>query len=88
VTVVDEDGITVPQADNEIEFSVVSGPGKIVSTDNGDPTDEVPFPSHNRKAFGGLALAIVKAESGEQGDIIVEAKSNGLAAGRVVLKAE
>ncbi|KAF2796519.1 glycoside hydrolase family 2 protein [Melanomma pulvis-pyrius CBS 109.77] len=87
VAVVDKDGHTVPRASNEITFSVSSGSGKIVSTDNGDPTDETPFPSLSRKAFSGLALAIVRAEPGAQGDIVIDAKSNGLVGGRVVLRA-
>ncbi|KAF2009698.1 glycoside hydrolase family 2 protein [Aaosphaeria arxii CBS 175.79] len=87
VAVVDKDGNTIPQGDNEITFSVSSGPGKIISTDNGDATDMVPFPSHSRKAFSGLALAIVKAEAGSQGEIVIEAKADGLTAGKVVLTA-
>lgn len=87
VAVVDEEGHTVPQGSNEITFSVSSGPGEIVSTDNGDPTDEVPFPSLSRKAFSGLALAIVRAKPGAKGDIVVEAKSDGLVGGQVVLRA-
>jgi beta-galactosidase len=88
VAVVDRDGLTVPQASNEITFEVSSGPGKIVSTDNGDPTDVTPFPELKRKAFSGLALAIVRAEAGTKGDIVIEAKSDGLVNGRVVLRAE
>jgi beta-galactosidase len=87
VAVVDDNGDTVPQADNEITFSIVSGPGEIVTTDNGDPRDETPFPSHTRKAFSGLALAIVKAKAGEAGEIVVEAKADGLAVGKVVVSA-
>ncbi|KAF3053750.1 hypothetical protein E8E11_011929 [Didymella keratinophila] len=78
VAVVDEKGDTVPYADNEITFSVASGPGKIVTTDNGDPRDGTPFPSKTRKAFSGLALAIVKAQAGASGEIVIEAKADGL----------
>jgi beta-galactosidase len=87
VAVVDKNGDTVPQADNEITFSVASGPGEIVTTDNGDPRDGTPFPSKSRKAFSGLALAIVKAKTGSSGEIVIEAKANGLAAGKVVVRA-
>jgi len=87
VAVVDAVGNVVPQASNEISFSVAGGAGKIVSTDNGDPTDMVPFPSLDGKAFSGLALTIVRSESGEKGDIVVEAKAEGLATGRVVVTA-
>jgi len=36
------------------------------------------FPSKDRKAFNGLALAIVRAKKGQEGDIHVIAKSEGL----------
>ncbi|UII23318.1 beta-galactosidase GalB [Fulvivirga ligni] len=78
--VADHHGSTVPQADNLIEFSI-DGPGEIVATDNGDPTDMTAFPSHSRKAFGGLALVIIKAKKGESGIIKITAKSSELSAG-------
>jgi len=87
VAVVDADGNTVPMASDAITFEVTSGPGEIVSTDNGDPTDMVPFPSKTRKAFSGLALAIVRSEMGGQGDIVVQAKAEGLKGGKVILTA-
>lgn len=86
VTVVDEHGDTVPEASNSITFSV-DGPGEIVSTDNGDPTDMVAFPSLTRKAFNGLALAIVRSKPGESGSLTISAASNGLTGGEVVVKA-
>ena len=69
--------MVVPLADNTINFSI-EGTGKIVATDNGDPTNFTPFPSHQRKAFNGLALVIVKGLKGEAGEIIVTAKSDGI----------
>jgi len=62
---------------NEIHFAI-SGPGEIVATDNGDATDMTAFPSKDRKAFNGLALAIVRAKKGEKGSITVKATSEGL----------
>ncbi len=75
--VADKDGLTVPQAKNAITFEI-SGPGEIVATDNGDPTDMNIFSSPQRKAFNGLALAIVKAKRGQAGMITLTAKSEGL----------
>jgi beta-galactosidase len=77
VEVVDSEGRLVPEADHVITFSV-SGPGEIVATDNGDPTDLVAFPSRTRKAFGGLALAIVCAKAGGSGTITVLATAKGI----------
>ncbi|KAF2476297.1 glycoside hydrolase family 2 protein [Lindgomyces ingoldianus] len=75
VAVVDSNGDTVPRASNAITFST-SGPGQIVSTDNGDPTDMTAFPSLSRKAFSGLALAIVRANAGASGKITVSATAD------------
>jgi len=87
VSVLDENGIVVPDAADEISFEVTSGQGVIVATDNGDPTDMRPFPESTRNAFSGMALAIVRSEAGASGEIVVEAKAEGLEGGRVVLTA-
>ncbi|HXP60586.1 MAG TPA: beta-galactosidase GalB [Dongiaceae bacterium] len=77
LTVADKEGLMVPRSKNPITFEI-SGPGEIVVTDNGDATDLVGFSSKERKAFNGLALAIVKAKRGQAGIITVTAKSEGL----------
>ena len=77
LTVADTDGQMVPRSMNPIHFEI-SGPGEIVATDNGDPTDMTAFPSKDRKAFNGLALVIVRAKPGQHGQILVTAKSEGL----------
>ncbi len=79
LTVQDSNGIMVPRADNLIRFSA-SGPGEIIATDNGDPTDFDVFPSHERKAFNGLALVIIKAKPGQTGSVVITAESDGLPA--------
>jgi beta-galactosidase len=86
VAVVDANGDAVPRADNAITFSI-SGPAQIVSTDNGDPTDMTAFPSLTRKAFGGMALAVVRTNKGASGKITVSALASGLAAAKVTLQA-
>src|SRR5690242_18010349 len=77
VTVTDRRGIMAPRADNLIHFEI-EGPGEIVATDNGDPTDLEPFPSLDRKAFNGLCLAIIRGKSGEPGTIQLKVKADGL----------
>jgi beta-galactosidase len=77
LTVADAAGLMVPRSKNPITFDI-TGPGEIVATDNGDATDLVAFSSKERKAFNGLALAIVKAKRGQPGTITVTAKSEGL----------
>jgi beta-galactosidase len=85
VTVEDKNGLVVPQAGNAIHFDI-SGAGTIVATDNGDATDLTAFPSHDRKAFNGLALAIVRCD--QPGNTIVEATSPGLLPARIKIKGE
>lgn len=85
VKVIDEEGIAVPDAMDTIRFSI-EGPGQIVATDNGDPTDMVAFPSHERKAFNGYALVIVKGEKGESGTITITANAEGLSPASVEIK--
>ncbi len=77
VQVADNKNRTVPRSSNLIEFSI-DGPGVIVATDNGDPTDMTPFPSHKRKAFSGMAIVIVRSDPSKTGLIKVTAKSTGL----------
>jgi beta-galactosidase len=77
VKVVDKNGQVVPRAKNRIRFSI-TGPGKIIATDNGDPTCHEPFGSSERDAFNGLALVIIKAESGQRGTITLTAQADGL----------
>lgn len=77
VSVTDGNGQIVPTANNKIRFSI-EGPGEFVATDNGDPTDFTPFPSHEREAFSGLALVIVRGMAGEPGSITVKAEAEGL----------
>ncbi len=75
--VVDKDGLTAPRADNRIRFRI-EGPGEMVATDNGDPTNFEPFPSPERRAFSGLCLAIVRVKTGAAGTVRVTATADGL----------
>ena len=84
--VTDDKGTVVPAADNDIRFEVSDG-AEIVSTDNGDPRDFTSFSSHERKAFSGLALVIVRAKPGYHGPIAVIARADGLAMGTAVIRA-
>ncbi|WP_163711338.1 beta-galactosidase GalB [Mangrovibacterium lignilyticum] len=85
VKVTDENGLLVPDAANNIHFRV-EGPGEIVATDNGDPTDMNAFPSHDRKAFGGLCLVIVKAQAGAEGPILLKAESARLKSTEITIE--
>ena len=78
LSVVDAAGGTARTAKNPVRFTI-EGPGEIVATDNGDPTDLTAFPSHERKAFNGLALAVVRGVPGKSGVVTIRAEADGLA---------
>lgn len=77
VRITDAAGVTAPRANNRIAFTI-DGPGEIVATDNGDPTEFEPFPAHERNAFNGLCLAIVRAKAGRSGNLRLTASSDGI----------
>jgi len=78
VSLTDEKGQVVPRSKNKIHFEV-TGPGEIVATDNGDATDLTVFSDHDRKAFNGYALVILRAFPGKTGEIKLRATSPSLA---------
>lgn len=84
VKITDNEGLMVPRTNNMIKFSI-EGPGEILATDNGDQTDMTAFTSHERKAFNGLALAIVRSDADKAGIITVTARSPGLKDARVII---
>lgn len=77
VQVSDDDGLLVPRSNNLIKFSI-EGPGEIVATDNGNQTDMTSFASHQRNAFNGLALVVVRAKPGKTGSFKVIAESDSV----------
>jgi beta-galactosidase len=85
VTVTDKAGLTSPRADQRIHFDI-EGPGEIVATDNGDPASFESFQSHDRKAFNGLCLVIVRGAAGRPGKISLTAKTDGLKIGTASIK--
>ena len=85
VTVTDEEGCTVPRADNRIHLDL-DGPGEIVATDNGDPTSLESFQAHDRKAFNGRCLVIVRGVAGMPGKISIVARAEGLLSGTAAVQ--
>jgi len=76
-TVTDDDGVRVPRATHEVEFSV-SGPGEIAGVDNGDLDSDEPWVGDTRSAYHGNCIAVVQAAR-EGGSLGVEATADGLA---------
>jgi beta-galactosidase len=82
--VVDKNGILVPGANNSLSFSI-SGSAPIVGTDNGYQADTTALVSKKRKAWKGLALAIVKSGT-KKGNSTLMVQSPGLLPGTIALK--
>jgi beta-galactosidase len=77
VRIEDKDGNLCPLADNLVHFSV-AGAGEIAGVDNGNAATTEPFQADHRKAFGGMALLILRSHS-QPGKIHVVATGDGLA---------
>ena len=76
VKILDANGNLVPRADNLVQFAI-NDEAFIASVDNGDPVSHEPFKANYRKAFNGLALAIIQAKE-KTGKVRLTATSQGL----------
>jgi len=76
VTIIDKNGLTVPDANNEITVEV-TGPARLIGLDNGNQSDVSAFKTKTRKAFEGRLLLTIQA-TGTSGIITVGLKSAGL----------
>jgi beta-galactosidase len=86
VKILDKDGNVVPDASNLVNFKI-NGNAFIASVDNGDPVSHDPFKANYRKAFNGLALAIVQAQE-TPGNITFTATADGLQPATITIKAK
>lgn len=75
--VMDNKGAFVASSTSRISFEI-EGPGEIVATDNGDPADLESFASHEKNAFSGMVLVIIRAKTGAKGVVKIKASSPGL----------
>lgn len=76
VELTDSKGIRNPKADNLITFSV-EGPGTIEAVGNANPISLESYQSHQRKAWRGRCMVVIKSLP-VTGKIIIAAKSEGL----------
>jgi hypothetical protein len=88
ISITDDKGREVPTANNMISFTI-SENAKIIGVGNGDPSsheaDMCKEGNWQRSAFNGKCQVII--QSGKNvGDIKLEAKSNGLKSGAVLLQ--
>jgi beta-galactosidase len=88
VSVLDQDGVLVPDADNLVQFQIDGG-AHIAGVDNGDQISHASFQADQVRAFNGKALVIVQAGR-QRGTVTLTATSAGLpaASARITLSAE
>jgi len=86
VEAVDAEGRLLPDADQEVQFSI-SGPGVIAAVGNGDGQDDASYQGDRRKLFQGRALVVVRT-SRQSGPITVKASTPGLSGGSMTIQAK
>jgi len=84
VSVVDESGEVVANANNLIRFEL-KGPGQIIGVGNGDPSSHEPDKALQRRAFNGFAQVIVQAAR-QQGTIELTVSSPTLSSDNLKIK--
>jgi len=83
VSVIDEQGTVVPNAENLINFKV-EGAGLVAAVDSANNNSHEPYQASQRQAFQGMCLALVKANA-DRGKIRVTATSPNLRSASVEL---
>jgi beta-galactosidase len=84
-TVVDENGVLVPNAGDLITFKT-SGPGVVAAVESGDNSSHEPFQASERRAYQGRCFAIIKARAAS-GRITIEASASGLKSNSITINA-
>ncbi|HWT51814.1 MAG TPA: beta-galactosidase, partial [Caulobacter sp.] len=84
VEVLDAKGRPVPRADTLVRFEL-SGAADVIGVGNGNPTSHEPDVASQRKAFNGLAQAIVRTRRNQPGRARVVAIADGLKSASVDL---
>jgi beta-galactosidase len=77
VSILDDEGRVVPNADKRITFKLTGG-GRILGVGNGNPADHDPDHADQRKAFHGRCIVVIQAGS-KPATLQLTATSPGLA---------
>jgi beta-galactosidase len=85
VEIIDASGLLVPAANDTVSFEL-TGAGRIIGVDNGQPDSHEPYLASQRRAFNGLALVLVQS-SGQPGNMTLSATAPGLAGSRIEIVA-
>lgn len=84
VSIVDENGNVVPYADSHVDF-YVEGSGALIGVGNGNPSSHESDKASSRRAFNGLALALLQAGA-DAGSITLKAISAGLQSADAIIE--
>jgi beta-galactosidase len=84
-TVVDENGVLVPNAVDLIIFKT-SGDGVVAAVESGDNASHEPFQASGRRAYQGRCFAILKATRAP-GRMTIEASASGLRSNSITINA-
>ena len=85
VSLVDENGIECPWAEKPIKFSI-TGPGKIIAVDNGDPMFHDAYQAMKCRTYHGECMVVVAATA-DSGEITLKATCRGIKTSSVTLQA-
>jgi beta-galactosidase len=85
VEIVDQQGLVVPNANNEVVFEV-EGPGRLLGLDNGMPDSHESYKGNRRSVFSGMALALIQS-NGNPGEIRLHASSESLSRASISISA-
>jgi beta-galactosidase len=83
-TVVDENGVLVPNAGDLITFKIV-GPGVVAAVESADNNSHEPFQRSERHAYQGRCFSIIKATA--PGKITIEASTSRLNGNSIIINA-
>lgn len=84
IEVVDKNGNVVPDAANEVEFSV-RGTGMLEATGSADLKDEKSYTAPIRKVWKGRAIAVIRSTK-QNGKVKLKVASKGLSPASVIIK--
>ncbi len=86
ISFIDANGVECPWAEKPLKFEV-SGPGRIIAVDNGDPTYHDSFQGNKCRTYQGRCLVIIAATA-DDGEIILKASTRGMESASVKIEVE
>jgi len=86
IQVRDQNGVLVQHGEPEITVDV-RGAGELIAVGTGNPVSEEMYVGHQRKAYQGHLLAVVRS-NGQPGEIALTARTEGLPKAQIRLQAE